>query len=113
VAYSVQLGAIVTSYIDVSFRGLPRDLSVEAAIHRWVARLEALRIEVQRAEVTVEPSGRKRTQISATVRLTNGCVQTTATVHADTYVGVANAFRAIRHQLLPAQATPPLKWAVA
>lgn len=91
----------MTPYVDVSFRGLPRDPSVEAAINRWVARLESMRIEVQRAEIIVAPAGRKRTLISATIELTTGAVQTTATAHADTYVGVADAFRAIRKQLQP------------
>jgi ribosome-associated translation inhibitor RaiA len=93
----------MTTYIDVSFRDVSQNASIEAAIHRWVARLEAMRIEVQRAEVTVEPFGRKRTMISATVRLTNGHVETRASVHTDPYVCIANAFRAIRQaQPIPA-----------
>lgn len=91
----------MATHIEVSFRGVHRDPSVESAIHRWVARLEAMRIEVQRADVVVEPSGRKRTRITASIRLTDGTVQTSATMHADTYVGVADAFRALRHQSQP------------
>jgi hypothetical protein len=98
----------MTTYIGVSFLGLPRDLSIEAAIHRWVARLEAIQIEVQRAQITVQPSGRKRTRISATVQLVNGDVKTSAIVHENAYVGIADTFRAIRQhtfqQVLPRRA---------
>jgi hypothetical protein len=105
---------LMTTYIDVSFRGLVRDPSIEAAIHRWVARLEAMRLEIQRASVIVEPSGRKRTLVSTTVRLVDGTVRTSATVHADTYVGVADAFRAILRQHQPMQQrVPPRRLAFA
>lgn len=102
----------MTSYVDVTFRGIPKDPSVEASIHRWVARLEAMRIEIQRAYITVEPSGRHRTMVSVTVLLTNGSMPTTTTVHVNTYVGVADAFRAVRHQV-QAPAAPRAKLAYA
>jgi hypothetical protein len=95
------LTAPMLSYVDVTFRSMPKDASVEAAVHRWVARLEALRIAVQRAEVTIEASGRRRTVITLTLRLTDGSMWTAATAHADRYVGVADVFRAMKQQVQP------------
>ena len=98
----------MTSYIDVSFNGLVQDPSVESAIHRWVARFEAMRIEVRWAGITVEPSGRRRTLVCLTMALTDGTVRTAATIHTDVYVAVADAFRAVRQQTLqPAPARGP------
>ena len=89
----------MSSQVDVSFCGVPENPFVEASIHRWVARLEDRQIEVQRALIILEPSGRHRTLVSVTLLLTNGVVQTTAKVHADAYLGIANAFRDARRQL--------------
>jgi hypothetical protein len=70
-----------------------------------------MRIEVRGARVTVEPSRRRRTSISLTLHLTDGSVQTTATVHADVYVGVADMFRDVKQRIRPT--IPPHVRAVA
>jgi hypothetical protein len=101
----------MTPYVDVSFHGLPRDVSIEAAIHRWVARLEAMRIEIQRAQITVEVSGRRRTSVTLILRLMDGNSRTTASVHADAYVGVADAFRAAKQLLQPVAPPRARVWA--
>jgi sigma 54 modulation/S30EA-like ribosomal protein len=91
----------MTPYIEVSFSGLEPDPSVESAIHRWIARLEAMPIEIQRARVRLEPSGRRRIMVSVTLTLMDGIARAAATIQADVYVGVADAFRAVRQQMLP------------
>ena len=105
------LAPIMTPYVDVSFHDLPRDVSIEASIHRWVARLEAMGIEIQRAEIKVAPSGRRQTSVSLTLVLVDGTSRATSSVHADAYVCVADAFRAAKQRLLPS--VPPRARAVA
>jgi ribosome-associated translation inhibitor RaiA len=94
----------MTSYIHVTFRHADRNPSIESAIHRWVARFEAMRFEVRRAIATVEPVGRNRTAVQLTLVLANGTSRTVATTRPDPYVAVSDAFRAVRQQLL---AAPP------
>jgi hypothetical protein len=92
----------MTSYVDVTFARLDRAPSLESTIHRWVARIEAMRFDVQRASVVVESGGRGRTRICLTLSLTDGTSRTAAITHADAYVAVADAFRVVRQQLLDA-----------
>lgn len=47
-----------------------------------------------------------RTRVSVTVSLVNGHTQTTATIHSDPYVAVADAFRAMKQQLQPVVVAP-------
>ena len=90
----------MTSYVEVNFQRIDRDPSIESAIHRWVARFEAMRFEVRRATATVEPTGRNRTTVCLTLVLADGTSRTAATTHTDAYVAVSDAFRVVRHQLL-------------
>lgn len=101
----------MTPYVDVSFHGIPRDVSIETAIHRWVARLEEMRIEIQRAQITVEPVGKRRTAVTLNLQTLDGNRRTARSVHADAYVGVADAFRAAKHQQQPAASPRPRAWA--
>jgi ribosome-associated translation inhibitor RaiA len=93
----------MNSYVDVNFHRIDRDPSIESAIHRWVARFEAMRFEVQRASATVESTGRNRTTVCLTLVLADGTARTAATTHTDPYVAVSDAFRVVRHQLIAAQ----------
>jgi ribosome-associated translation inhibitor RaiA len=95
----------MTSYIDVSFERTDRNPSIESAIHRWVARFEAMRFAIQRATAAIEPAGRNRTTVRLTLVLADGTTRTAATTHADPYVAVSDAFRVVRQQLL---AGPPV-----
>lgn len=79
---------------------MTRDPSLEAAVHRWVARLEWTPIEIHRAEVLIERAGRRRTVVRVSIGEVTGAAPTTATSHADAYVAVSNAFRDMRRQLL-------------
>jgi hypothetical protein len=90
----------MTSYIEVNFGRVGHDPSIESAIHRWVARFEAMGFPVQRATAGVEPGSRHRTAISLTLVLTDGTSRSAATTHTDAYVAVSDAFRLVRQQLL-------------
>jgi len=94
----------MSPYIDVSFQRVDRNPSIESAIHRWVARFEAMRFEVQRAVATVEAGGRGRTTVQLTLVLADGRSRTVAATRTDPYVAVSDAFRSVRLHLL---ATPP------
>jgi hypothetical protein len=76
--------------------------SIESAIHRWVARFEAMRFEVRRAVATVESGGRGRTTVTLTLVLANGMSRTVVAMRTDPYVAVSDAFRSVRQQLLAA-----------
>jgi hypothetical protein len=92
----------MTPYIHVSFRRLDRNPSIESAIHRWVARFEAMRFEVRRAVVIVESAGRNRTVVHLSMVLVNGASRTVVSTRTDPYVAVSDAFRLVRQQLLGA-----------
>jgi len=104
--------SVVFPYIHVAFHGMPRDPSLEAAIHRWVARLEGMNARVQRADVTVEPLGRRRTSVSVFVGAIGGVTPQATTSHVDAYVAVSDAFREVRRQLI-GRATAPRSAPVA
>jgi len=92
----------MTSYVHVKFHRVDRNPSIESAIHRWVARFEAMRFEVRRAVATVEAPGRNRTTVTLTVVLANGIGRTVVSTRPDPYVAVSDAFRSVRQQLLAA-----------
>jgi hypothetical protein len=94
----------MTSYIHVNFQRIDRNPSIESAIHRWVARFEAMRFEVRRAVATVEPAGRNRTTVQLALVLADGTSRTVVATRPDPYVAVSDAFRSVRQQLL---AAPP------
>lgn len=99
----------MTPYIAVSFQGIDRNPSIESAIHRWVARFEAMRLEVRRAFAIVESSGRNRTGVKLTLLLADGVVRRVVTTHDDPYVAVSDAFRTVRHQVLAAAPAAPAR----
>lgn len=92
------------SFIDVCFQGLDRNPSIESAIHRWVARFEAIRFEVRHAMAIVEAAGKHRTTVRLTLVLANGATRTEEATRTDPYVAVSDAFRLVRQQLLAAPA---------
>jgi len=87
-------------YINVRFERMIRDSSVEASVHRWVARLESPTVSVQRALITVEQVGRSRTRVRLELEFVDGAASMTTTAHEDIYVAVADAFRAVRRELI-------------
>lgn len=92
----------MTSYVGVKFQRVDRNPSIESAIHRWVARFEAMRFEVRRAVAIVESGGRGRTTVHLTLVLANGMSRTVDATRPDPYVAVSDAFRSVRQQLLAA-----------
>lgn len=91
---------VMFPYVQVSFQGLPRDPSLEAAVHRWVARLESMGAEIRGAEVTIEPMGRRRTSVRASIGPSSGARPAAESSHIDAFVAVSEAFRALHRQLL-------------
>jgi ribosome-associated translation inhibitor RaiA len=87
-------------YIQVSFPGGPRDLALEAAVHRWVARLESAIEDALHVDVKIERVGRRATSVGLTLSGGAGGSRKAATSHKDAYVAVSDAFRALRQQLL-------------
>jgi hypothetical protein len=86
----------MSSRIEVTFHGLPHDASLEAAIDRWVTRLEAMSFEIRSAIAIIERVGRQRTSVYLALALADGVSLTAASAHADAYVAVSNAFRSAR-----------------
>jgi hypothetical protein len=102
----VQSTLIMSSRIEVTFHGTPHDVSLEAAVDRWVWRLEdMMRDEIETAAAIIERAGR-RTMVSLMLALANGISVTAATEHLDSYVAVSNAFRDVRRALTDAGASP-------
>lgn len=88
--------------IHVMFRGLQRDGSVEAAVQRWVTRLEGTTLDIQRASTVLARVRRHTLVVTVTLVFVDDSTRTVTTQHLDPYVAVADAFRAVRHQCLAA-----------
>ncbi|HEY6036510.1 MAG TPA: hypothetical protein VIV58_19665 [Kofleriaceae bacterium] len=94
------------SYVDVSFQDRQCDRSIEGAVRRWVARLEAMRFDILGAAAAIACAGRWRTSVCLTVTAGDGNLATAACTHADPFVAVADAFRAVRRDLLARAGLP-------
>src|SRR5512146_3528627 len=95
-------------HIDVRFHRHVRDASLASTVHRWVARLEAMRFEVASADVEIGVDGR-RTSVVLVLTLANGRFATTVTSHVDPYVAVSEAFRSARRELLGCPPVPRVR----
>ncbi|MGE5183882.1 MAG: hypothetical protein ACM31C_17550 [Acidobacteriota bacterium] len=91
--------------IEVRFPGGVRDRSIEAVVHRWVARFDAMSLEVSQADATIE-SARRHTLVSLLLTLETGALADAAISREDPYVAVSDCFRAVRRQLLDRAARP-------
>jgi len=87
-------------YIQVTFEGMTHDPSVEASVHRWVARLESASRPIHKASIAIERAGRRCTAVCLKLELVDGTAPTATASREDAYVAVADAFRAARRQLL-------------
>lgn len=89
---------------EITFHGVPQSDSVEASIQRWVARLESLNGRIRSCHVFVEqPHRRQRTGSDFEVNVhleVPGLELASRNHHEDIYVAIADAFRAVRRQLL-------------
>lgn len=86
-------------YIEVAFTAMARDASVEAAAHRWVARLEAAGLSIRGVFLEIHAQRRGKA-VCLKLELSGGSAATASTARDDIYVAVGDAFRAARRQLL-------------
>lgn len=89
----------------ISFHGLSRSDAVEAAIQRWVTRVEQLHDRVIRCNVTVDLPHRHHRRggnftIHVHLEIAGDNIVTCRAQHEDVYVAIADAFRATRRQLI-------------
>ena len=87
-------------FVGVAFRHMAASTSIEAAVHRWAARLEQAGREIIQIAVKIEPRGRRRHAVELEVALDGGDVETVTSTHGDVYVAVGDAFREARKSLI-------------
>jgi hypothetical protein len=95
--------------VAITFRGMAPSPSVEAAIERWVARLESVYDRIERCSVViVSPPRHYGERVTYRVHLALALPgyeilvphdPHRAAAHGDVYVAVSDAFRAGRQQL--------------
>lgn len=90
---------------EVTFHDLDHSDSVEAAIHRWVARLEHVHDRIVRCNVKVEQPHKshrhgREFEVHVVLEWWGENIATSRHRHEDIYVAIADAFRASRRQLL-------------
>jgi len=88
----------------ITFHEMPGSDGVEAAIHRWVARLEHMYDRIAGCHVVVDqPHKRHRHggafQLRVVLSVPGEDVTVNHVRHEDVYVAIADAFRAVRRQL--------------
>jgi hypothetical protein len=86
--------------VRVKFERMARDPSVEASVHRWIARLESANVPLCSADITIEKTDGERTAVHLKLDPAGGPSSTIITSHDEIYVAVADAFRSARRQLL-------------
>ncbi len=74
--------------------------SIEAAVHRWAARLEQAGRQIIQIAVKIEARGRHRHDVELAVALDGGKVETVTSTAGDVYVAVGDAFREARKSLI-------------
>jgi ribosome-associated translation inhibitor RaiA len=89
---------------EITFHGIEHSDSAEAAIQRWVARLEHVYDRITHCGVVVsQPHKRHRHgrdfQVSVVLEVPGDNITVTHVVHEDIYVAIGDAFRAARRQL--------------
>ena len=95
--------------VDISFRGMDTSPAVEAAVNKWVARLDHAFGRIERCSVILEmPHNHHRQGRTFQVHITLTVPDRTIAIsrdpgtdprHEDVYVAIADAFRAARRQL--------------
>lgn len=89
---------------EITFHGIEHSDAVEAAIQRWVSRLEHVYDRITKCGVVAsQPHKRHRHgsefQVSVVLEIPGSEVTVTHMAHEDIYVAIADAFRAARRQL--------------
>lgn len=95
---------------EITFHEMTRSESVEAAIHRWIARLEHMYDRIVACHAVVDqPHKRHRQgrayQIHVVLSVPGHDLAVNHVQHEDVYVAIADAFRAVRRQLQAQVAT--------
>ncbi|MGE0399203.1 MAG: HPF/RaiA family ribosome-associated protein [Kofleriaceae bacterium] len=89
---------------EITFHELDPSPAAEAAIERWVARLEQVHDRILHAHATVtvpHRHGRHREfEVHLKLDISGAEIVTRLARHEDVYVAIADAFRAARRQLL-------------
>ena len=88
---------------EITFHDIPHSDSVEASIHRWVARLEHVHDRIIRCSVKIEQPHKRQGrefEIHVVLEWWGENIATSRHRHEDIYVAIADAFRASRRQLL-------------
>lgn len=95
--------------VEITFRGMSPSLAVEAAVERWMGRLEHVDDQIQRCSVWIElPHRHQRRGARFDVRIVLAIPGREITVaqdpgrsesHDDVYLAIADAFLAARRQL--------------
>jgi hypothetical protein len=109
-ARGVHASRSMPACVDVSFRGVQSNPSIEAAAHRWLVRLEPMIGEVRRCALSIEPAGRRRTVVCLTVTFADWTSVTCGASQPDAYVAISDAFRGVRRQVLERKAIASPRW---
>jgi hypothetical protein len=85
-------------HAELTFHGLDHDDSAEAAVLRWVARLEQLHQGATRCGVVIDRGRRQAYEVRVTIEdPVIGVAQQAK--HENIYIAIADAFRAVRRVL--------------
>jgi ribosomal subunit interface protein len=88
---------------EITFHQLDHSDAVEAAVQRWIARLEHLSERMTKCSVTLDQPHKRRRHggeyhVSIVLEVPGAELAATHD-HVDVYVAIADAFRALRRQL--------------
>ena len=89
---------------EITFHEVDQSDAVEAAVQRWVTRLEHVYDRIIKCTVTIgQPHRRHRHgsefNIGVVLEIPGGEIPVTHVRHEDVYVAIADAFRAVRRRL--------------
>ena len=89
---------------EITFHGIEPSEAVEAAVQRWVARLEHMYDRMTKCGVVISQPHRRHRHggefsVSVVLEVPGTAIATTHARHEDVYVAVGDAFRATRRQL--------------
>lgn len=89
---------------EITFHELERSPNAEAAIERWVARLEDVHDRILHVHAIVgvphRHARRREFEVHLKIDISGAEIVTRLARHEDVYVAIADAFRAARRQLL-------------
>lgn len=90
---------------EIKFHGFRKSDAIEAAVHRWVTRLELVYDRILRVEVRLDQPHRSHRQgrefeVHIHVEVPGADIITRHARHEDVYIAIADAFRATRRQML-------------